>query len=41
MALHLEGKELARVALVAARDVPRSTLLGMIGQTIARFFSVR
>ncbi|MDI6893369.1 MAG: D-alanyl-D-alanine carboxypeptidase family protein [Bacillota bacterium] len=41
MALHLDGKELARVALVAARDVPRSTLLGAIGQTIARFFSVR
>lgn len=41
MALYLEGRELARVPLVAARDVPRSTFLGLVGQTIARFFSLR
>lgn len=41
MALHLEGKELARIPLVAARDVQKSTLLGLMGQTIARFFSLR
>jgi len=41
MALQLDGKELARVPLVAARDVPRSTMLATIGQTIARFFSLR
>jgi len=41
MALHLEGRELARIPLVAARGVEKSTFLGMIGQTIARFFSIR
>jgi len=41
LSLELEGRELARIDLVAARDVRRSTLLGLIRQTIARFFSLR
>lgn len=39
--LQLEGKELARIPLVAGQAMARQTALGAIRETIARFFSLR